>query len=286
MEPEGPFRPGGLQRSAPSVCGAEGWCALHDSHPFAPSGSALPSCSPTSDRRQTLGWSRWNGLRFPVEAPTEFLECGQLVSDQFDRDCAAQTGITRTKNLCPCLRGPVRLELIGTDSRSRTEIPLHEHVGHPVREKPTTLMREPATDFLPTKDGFSPAPARRGGWPETVVALVARELEHPLAGHLERNHQRPRARPDGRVVEGDVVLERVLRHSPELLDGVQLVARAHSSGVGHVVGRIHDQRVASHRARESPWIADRRRMCGAPQSGRCARRESSRCAARRRPGLG
>ena len=74
-----------------------------------------------------------NGLRFPVEALTEFLECRQLVSDQFDRDRAAQTGITRTKNLAHASEAQYGLELIGTDLRSRTEISLTRHVGHPVR---------------------------------------------------------------------------------------------------------------------------------------------------------
>ena len=73
---------------------------------------------------------------------------------------------------------------------------------------------------------------------------MARVLEHPLTSHLERNHQRPRARPHRWIVEGDVVLERILRYPPELLDGVQLVSGTHPSGVGHVVGRVHDQRVA------------------------------------------
>src|ERR1041384_3600245 len=63
---------------------------------------------------------------------------------------------------------------------------------------------------------------------QAVVALMARVLEQSLAGHLERNHQRPRPRPYARVVEGNVVLERVVRHAAELLGRSQRASGTHA----------------------------------------------------------
>src|SRR5262245_54086350 len=77
-----------------------------------------------------------------------------------------------------------------------------------------------------------------------VVPLLTRPLKDWLHGSLETNHGGPGLSPDGRVVDGYFILDRVGRNAREPFHQVQIFPRSHEVTFGGKVRGVDDQSFA------------------------------------------
>src|SRR4030095_673006 len=73
---------------------------------------------------------------------------------------------------------------------------------------------------------------------ESRVAFVTRVLVDEIVGVPERHHQRPRARPGRRIVEGDFVVDRLRTYPGEALGELELLGSGPETGL-QVAGLDH-----------------------------------------------
>src|SRR5262245_49363999 len=71
------------------------------------------------------------------------------------------------------------------------------------------------------------------------VPLVAGVLVDQLVLQLQRNHHRPRLRPRRRILDGDLVLEDVLRDARIAFGEPQVLVRPHEVALGREVRALH-----------------------------------------------
>ena len=79
---------------------------------------------------------------------------------------------------------------------------------------------------------------------QRVVGFVARVLEHQVVGRRPRLLAGPGPYPRLRILDRELIPERLRVDAREALDDVQVLARASEAGLVGEVGRVDDQRVA------------------------------------------